>query len=128
MNEKFKITQEAICTFADVAGDPNPIHQDIVAAQQMGLEGPIAHGMFVYCYLLQRIDAWIAKTKKESDVAWTLKTTRCRFSEPAIIGKTFTSNLEIGEEKDGLLKLQLTFLGEDGKKLTSLAATLERKV
>lgn len=126
-HETFQITKQNIAIFADVAGDPNPIHQDQAAAEQMGLEGPIAHGMYVYCYLLQRLDQWIAKTKQTTNVQWIVKNTRCRFQEPALVGKTFQSSLEVGEEKESQMKVTLSFLSEDGKKLSNVVATLARK-
>src|SRR5688572_30444503 len=95
--DSFLVTQKNVKVFAEVAGDPNPIHQDNEVAKAMGLEGAIAHGMFIYCYLLRRLDEWI-KIEAENGKKWELISTRCRFHEPAVIGKTFDSILELSDE------------------------------
>jgi acyl dehydratase len=128
LREKFLISQNLITLFADVGGDPNPIHQSKEAAQLMGLPGPIAHGMYVYSFLLHRLDHWINKTYEKTSVKWVLKTTRCRFHEPAIIGHTFEAIVKVAEQKENEAKVHLTLQSETGAKLTHIVAQLHRQV
>lgn len=128
--EKFLIRLEDIKKFAVSVGDPNPIHQDNEVAKKMGLEGAIAHGMFVHSYLLRRLDEWMLREKAEKGASWELVSTRCRFHEPALVGKTFESILELAEEaaesNTGLAKMNLTFADEAGNRLTHIVAVLKK--
>ena len=126
LREKFKIEHSAVTLYAEVAGDPNPIHQNNKVAQEMGLRGAIAHGMFVYSYLLQRLDAWMLQALKENNILWKLSTTKCRFHEPAYIGETFESMVEVSEETETSAKLNLLLLSDKGEKLTQVVVHLTR--
>ncbi len=127
-SEKFLIRLEDIKKFAIAVGDPNPIHQDNEVAKKMGLEGAIAHGMFVHSYLLRRLDEWMLKERAEKNVKWELVSTRCRFHEPALIGKTFESTLEFVEDESNTesAKMNLTFANEAGTRLTHIVAVLKK--
>ena len=54
------ITQEQLRRYADASGDYNPIHLDEQAAQKVGLEGVIAHGMLSMAFLGQFVNQQIA--------------------------------------------------------------------
>lgn len=124
--EKLSIQQSDIKIFADVAGDPNPIHQSNEVARQMGLEGAIAHGMYVYSYLLRRLDEWILNQKQTYSKNWDLVSTRCRFHEPAVIGKTFESVLELSDETETSGKMTMTFYDENKTRLVLVVAQLRK--
>lgn len=128
-SENFLIKAEDIKLFAQAVGDPNPIHQDDAVARKMGLEGAIAHGMFMHSYLMRRLDEWMLREKKEYGRKWELCSSRCRFHEPALVGKLFTSTLELSEknssEAEGLVKMNMTFSDEKGTKLTHILAQLK---
>lgn len=47
------VSREEIATYAERAGDPNPIHVDDAAAQALGFPGAIAHGMFTMAAALR---------------------------------------------------------------------------
>jgi acyl dehydratase len=54
------ITQEQLRRYAEASGDYNPIHLDEQAAQQVGLDGVIAHGMLSMAFLGQFVNQQIA--------------------------------------------------------------------
>lgn len=54
------ITQEQLRSYAEASGDYNPIHLDEQAAQQVGLDGVIAHGMLSMAFLGQFVNLQIA--------------------------------------------------------------------
>ena len=54
------ITQEQLRHYSEASGDFNPIHLDEQAAQQVGLEGVIAHGMLSMAFLGQFVNQQIA--------------------------------------------------------------------
>lgn len=54
------ITQEQLFRYSEASGDFNPIHLDEQAAQQVGLDGVIAHGMLSMAFLGQFVNQQIA--------------------------------------------------------------------
>ncbi len=54
------ITQEQLRRYAEASGDYNPSHLDEKAAQQVGLDGVIAHGMLSMAFLGQFVKLQIA--------------------------------------------------------------------
>lgn len=54
------ITQEQLRRYAEASGDYNPIHLDEQAAQRVGLDGAIAHGMLSMAFLGQFVHQQIA--------------------------------------------------------------------
>ena len=57
---KSPITQEQLRRYSEASGDYNPIHLDQQAAQQVGLDGVIAHGMLSMAFLGQFVNQQIA--------------------------------------------------------------------
>ena len=55
------ITVEQLRRYAEASGDYNPIHLDEQAAQQVGLDGVIAHGMLSMAFLGQFVNQQIAE-------------------------------------------------------------------
>src|ERR1043166_2839409 len=94
--ERFHVSLELVKLFAEVAGDPNPIHQNEKVAREMGLEGPIAHGMFIYSHLLRRLDEGVQAEFEHTGVKWDLVDTKCRFHQYVPIGGTYQSIVEVG--------------------------------
>jgi acyl dehydratase len=56
---KSAITQEQLRRYAEASGDDNPIHLDEQAAQAVGLDGVIAHGMLSMAFLGQFVNQQI---------------------------------------------------------------------
>ena len=57
---KAPIKQEQLRRYAEASGDYNPIHLDEQAAQEVGLDGVIAHGMLSMAFLGQFVNQQIA--------------------------------------------------------------------
>jgi acyl dehydratase len=57
---KAPITQEQLHRYSEASGDYNPIHLDEQAAQRVGLDGVIAHGMLSMAFLGQFVNQQIA--------------------------------------------------------------------
>ena len=55
------ITLEQLRRYAEASGDYNPIHLDEQAAQQVGLDSVIAHGMLSMAFLGQFVNRQIAE-------------------------------------------------------------------
>ena len=54
------ITQEQLRRYSEASGDYNPIHLDEQAAQRVGLDGVIAHGMLSMAFLGQFVQQQLA--------------------------------------------------------------------
>ncbi len=132
LKEIYPVTAENVKLFAISAGDPNPIHQDPHVAKEMGLEGPIAHGMFIYSYLLRRLDEFILEKEKSyssenKKISLQLSETRCRFHGMVPVGQSFNSLVEISEENEVFVKVQLSLCNDKNEKLTHVIAKLLKK-
>jgi acyl dehydratase len=55
------ITQEQLRRYSEASGDYNPIHLDEQAAQRVGLDGVIAHGMLSMAFLGQFVNQQLAE-------------------------------------------------------------------
>ncbi len=51
----WSLTLEDLIRYAWVSGDINPIHFDQVAAKELGLPGPIVHGLYTHAKLTAEI-------------------------------------------------------------------------
>ncbi|MBC7691048.1 MAG: MaoC family dehydratase [Methylotenera sp.] len=87
------ITLEQLKTFADAAGDPNPIHQDEAVAKAAGLPGIIAHGMLIASLVAQRGLLYIADRHGQRGMGaasaasvWTLRSCQTRFRGMTLLG------------------------------------------
>jgi acyl dehydratase len=123
---KYFVSLETIKMFAEVAGDPNPIHQDEVIAKEMGLEGPIAHGMFVYSYLLRCLDLWLKDFNQTNGTSWNVAETKCRFHQYVLIGDEYETSVEIADQKEDQIKMNLNFTNLKGERLTNVVAVLRK--
>lgn len=121
--EEYFVRSKNIFLFAKVAGDDNPIHQDTKVAQEMGLSGPIAHGMFVYSYLLRRLDEYAALYLN----GFELNEAKCRFHNPVPVDKSYKSRVEMTSRSDNEIKINAFFLdATTGEKLTHVIAKFTR--
>lgn len=124
---RYFVNLETIKMFADVAGDPNPIHQNEAVAKEMGLQGPIAHGMFVYSYLLQCLDVWLIEFNKDKSHRWDVVETKCRFHQYVLIGEEYEASVEIADQKEDQIKMNLNFNNLKGERLTNVVAILKHR-
>jgi len=79
------ITKEQLRRYAEASGDYNPIHLDEQAAQQVGLDGVIAHGMLSMAFLGQFVNQQIA-----SIPGARLEHLKVRFHNMVRLGDTLT--------------------------------------
>jgi acyl dehydratase len=124
---KYFVNLETIKMFAEVAGDPNPIHQNDAVAKEMGLQGPIAHGMFVYSYLLRCLDLWLKDFNEKNKESWNVAETKCRFHQYVLIGDEYEARVELVDQKEDQIKMNLNFNNHTGERLTNVVAILKRQ-
>ena len=79
------ITQEQLRRYAEASGDHNPIHLDEQTAQQVGLDGVIAHGMLSMAFLGQFVNQQIA-----SIPGARIELLKVRFHNMVRLGDTLT--------------------------------------
>jgi acyl dehydratase len=89
------ITQEQLRRYAEASGDFNPIHLDEQAAQRVGLDGVIAHGMLSMAFLGQFVNQQIADIPGAH-----IEHLKVRFLNMVRLGDTLTCN--------GVVKAQTT--------------------
>jgi acyl dehydratase len=58
------VTREDVRAYADVSGDPNPLHQDDGFARSVGFDGIIAHGMFTMAHMAACVVAWAGDAER----------------------------------------------------------------
>lgn len=90
------IEETDLVRYSGASGDFNPIHTVPRIAQEVGLDGIIAHGMLIMAYAGQMIDAWAG--------AGALRRFKVRFSGMTVPGETVvcegrvTGKEEVGDE------------------------------
>jgi acyl dehydratase len=58
------VTREDVKVYAEVSGDPNPLHQDDGFARSVGFDGIIAHGMFTMAHMAACVVAWAGDAER----------------------------------------------------------------
>lgn len=81
------ITQDQLRRYSEVSGDYNPIHLDEKAAQEVGLDGVIAHGMLSMASLGQFVNQQIADIPEAR-----LENLKVRFLNMVRLNDTLTCN------------------------------------
>jgi acyl dehydratase len=61
------VTRTDLVRYAGASGDFNPIHHSDRAAHDLGLETPIAHGMWTMGRALSEVSAWLETTGRTPD-------------------------------------------------------------
>ncbi len=89
------ITQEQLHRYSEASGDYNPIHLDEQAAQRVGLDGVIAHGMLSMAFLGQFVNQQIADIQGAR-----IEHLKVRFLNMVRLGDTLTCH--------GVVKAQTT--------------------
>jgi 3-hydroxybutyryl-CoA dehydratase len=108
---KESITQETINTYADAAGDFNPVHVDPEwAAKNTPFKGTIAHGMTSLAFISRLVNANFGK-------AWLLGGSMdVSFKQPVRPGDTILAKAKVTKKKI-----------EDGKKILELSVFCENQ-
>ena len=87
------ITQEQLQRYAEASGDYNPIHLDELAAQHVGLDGVIAHGMLSMAFLGQFVNQQIADIPGAR-----IEQLKVRFHNMVRLGDTLTCHGKVASQ------------------------------
>ncbi len=112
------ITQEQLRRYAEASGDYNPIHLDEQAAQQVGLDGVIAHGMLSMAFLGQFVKQQIADIPGAR-----IEHLRVRFHNMVHLGDTITchgkvTNRTTREDRSQAITMDCWAQNQKGDKVT----------
>ena len=112
--ETFTLTRDHLVRYAGASGDFNPIHYRDDVAQQVGLEGVLAHGMLTMGLAVTPILTWLGESG-------TVRSYQVRFTKPVYVpadeGATLTSVATVMkplEAQSGELVLSLSVKTEAG--------------
>ena len=112
--ETFALTRDHLVRYAGASGDFNPIHYRDDVAQQVGLEGVLAHGMLTMGLAVTPILTWLGDSG-------TVRSYQVRFTKPVYVpadeGATLTSVATVMkplEAESGELTLSLSVKTEAG--------------
>ena len=112
--ETFTLTRDHLVRYAGASGDFNPIHYRDDVAQQVGLEGVLAHGMLTMGLAVTPILTWLGESG-------TVRSYQVRFTKPVYVpadeGATLTSVATVMkplEAESGELTLSLSVKTEAG--------------
>jgi acyl dehydratase len=112
------ITQEQLRRYAEASGDYNPIHLDVHAAQQVGLDGVIAHGMLSMAFLGQFVNQQIADIPGAR-----IEHLKVRFHNMVRLGDTLTchgkiTNQSTHEDRSQSIAIECWAQNQKGDKVT----------
>lgn len=79
------VTRTDLVRYAGASGDFNPIHHSDRAARELGLETPIAHGMWTMGRALSEVTAWLETTGRSADCVASYSV---RFTRPVPVPDT----------------------------------------
>ena len=111
---RWEVTREGIAAYAYASGDNNPIHLDDEFARSVGLPGVIAHGMLGMAHAANFVVAWCGDHRR-------LRRLRCRFAGMVRPGDVVTFTGRLGEEGEGIVRLELTAANQRGEKVLTKA-------
>lgn len=116
----FTVTRADLVAYAVASGDHNPIHQDPVVADSVGLPGVIAHGMYTMALAARAVSTWYPGAEVVSF--------GCKFTSPVVVPAEGGVEVEVtGEatEADGLTTVKLTVTC-DGQKVLGMPKAVVR--
>lgn len=113
------ITQEQLRRYAEASGDYNPIHLDEQAAQQVGLDSVIAHGMLSMAFLGQFVNQQLANIPGAR-----IEHLKVRFHNMVRLGETLTcqgkvKSRTIHEDVGQSIDIECWALNQKGDKVTT---------
>ena len=112
------ISQEQLRRYAEASGDYNPIHLDEQAAQQVGLDSVIAHGMLSMAFLGQFVKQQIADVPGAR-----IEHLKVRFHNMVRLGDTLTCHGKITdrttrEDQSQAIAIECWVQNQKGDKVT----------
>ena len=78
--------------YAGASGDFNPIHTDPVFAKQAGLDGTIAHGMYVMAWMGRHYTSWVSPAQ--------VKTFKVKFKGMTVPGEQIVCTGKVKRKKE----------------------------
>jgi acyl dehydratase len=110
------VTREDVRAYAEVSGDPNPLHQDDAVARAAGFPGIIAHGMFTMAHMAACVVAWAGDAAAVRELTAQFRAPvfmgeeivaagRVRSVDPA--ARTATVDLWVSVERDGRTEMPI---------------------
>lgn len=118
------ITEADISTFAGLTGDFNPIHINVIEAEQSKFGKRIAHGMLSASFISTVLGMYLPG-KGTIYLSQSL-----RFLEPVFIGDTVMAQVtvtEIIDEEKGIYKLKTECVNQDRKPVIDGEAVVKYK-
>ncbi len=77
-DRSFTVTRADLRRYADVAGDPNPVHVSDEAARAAGFPGVVAHGMYTLALAGRALEEWAGGRGRVRDL-------RAKFTRPVVV-------------------------------------------
>lgn len=74
----YTVTRADLRRYADVAGDPNPVHVSDEAAAAAGFPGVVAHGMYTLALAGRALEEWAGGRGRVRDL-------RAKFTRPVVV-------------------------------------------
>lgn len=105
------LTKATLALYAEVSGDPNPIHVDAEFARAAGMPDVLAHGMLLMAWLGRLLTQWAPQRD--------LREFGVRFSAITFVGEriTCTGRVVDKQERDGerLAKIEVKTTNDAGE-------------
>jgi acyl dehydratase len=101
-----QVTRTVLALYAGASGDHNPVHIDIDACREVGIDDVFAHGMLSMAYLARLLTNWVPPDR--------LKSYEVRFCAITPVNATPVCRGEVVRVADGLAHLDLTVRLPDG--------------
>ncbi|MDR7073410.1 MaoC family dehydratase [Fictibacillus barbaricus] len=95
-----EIKKEMVEDYAKVSGDYNPIHLDQIAAQKVGFQSPIIHGMLSMGLAAQIVEPLLR-------VGYWVKQYETTFRAPVFTGEALTIHGTIANVENDLLTIDI---------------------
>jgi acyl dehydratase len=114
-----RIDLRTLVRYAGASGDFNPIHYDSDYARAAGLDGVIGQGMLAMALVSEAVTDWIGDSGLVRSIS-------ARFTSSYRLGDVLTISGSIVEIDDGLARLQLRCVNQEGAEIirTASAAVL----
>ncbi|MFE0426329.1 MaoC/PaaZ C-terminal domain-containing protein [Streptomyces sp. NPDC058953] len=101
-----RVTRTALALYAGASGDHNPVHIDIDACRDVGIDDVFAHGMLSMAYLARLLTDWVPQDR--------ITEFGVRFSAITPVNATPVCRGSVVSAEDGLARLELTVSLPDG--------------
>lgn len=101
-----RVTRTALALYAGASGDHNPVHIDLDACREVGIDDVFAHGMLSMAYLGRLLTDWVPQHR--------IAEFGVRFSAITPVNTTPVCRGAVTSVEDGRARLELTVSLPDG--------------